>query len=144
MPGAVGGRPSEPVPTDGRRVYDVRDVIESLVDGGDYLELSDRWARNMVTAMARIDGRPVGVIANQPRHLGGVIDAVAAEKAALFVSACNRFRLPLIVLVDTPGFMPGRRQESAERSATGPRCAPSRAPTCPASPSSCARPTAAR
>ena len=105
--------PSEPVPTDGRRVYDVRDVIESLVDGGDYLELSDRWARNMVTAMARIDGRPVGVIANQPRHLGGVIDAVAAEKAALFVSACNRFRLPLIVLVDTPGFMPGRRQESA-------------------------------
>ena len=73
------------MPTDGRRVYDVRDVIESLVDGGDYLELSDRWARNMVTAMARIDGRPVGVIANQPRRLGGVIDAVAAEKAALFV-----------------------------------------------------------
>jgi acetyl-CoA carboxylase carboxyltransferase component len=105
--------PSDPVPVDPRRVYDVRAVIAALVDGGDSLELSERWARNMVTALARIDGRPVGVIANQPRQLGGVIDAVAAEKAALFVAACDRFRLPLVVLVDTPGFMPGRRQESA-------------------------------
>jgi acetyl-CoA carboxylase carboxyltransferase component len=105
--------PSAPVPVDPRRVYDVRAVIAALVDGGDSLELSERWARNMVTALARIDGRPVGVIANQPRQLGGVIDAVAAEKAALFVAACDRFRLPLVVLVDTPGFMPGRRQESA-------------------------------
>jgi acetyl-CoA carboxylase carboxyltransferase component len=105
--------PSAPVPVDPRRVYDVRAVIAALVDGGDSLELSERWARNMVTALARIDGRPVGVIANQPRQLGGVIDAIAAEKAALFVAACDRFRLPLVVLVDTPGFMPGRRQESA-------------------------------
>jgi acetyl-CoA carboxylase carboxyltransferase component len=124
LPDAVGERaplaypapsdadPSVPVPAEARRVYDVRDVIESLVDGGDYLELSERWARNMVTALARIDGRPVGVIANQPRRLGGVIDAVGAEKAALFVNDCNRFRLPLVVLVDTPGFMPGRRQEA--------------------------------
>ena len=77
------------------------------------LELRRGFGEGIITALARIDGRPVGVIANQPRRLGGVIDAVAAEKAALFVSACNRFRLPLIVLVDTPGFMPGRRQESA-------------------------------
>jgi acetyl-CoA carboxylase carboxyltransferase component len=67
----------------------------------------------MVTGLARIDGRPVGVIANQPRRLGGVIDAAAAEKGALFVADCDRFGLPLVVLVDTPGFMPGSRQETA-------------------------------
>ena len=74
---------------------------------GSLLELSAGWARNMVTALARIDGRPVGIVANQPRYLGGVIDAAAAEKAALFVDCCDRFGLPLVVLVDTPGFMPG-------------------------------------
>ena len=67
----------------------------------------------MVTAFARLEGRPVGLIANQPRALGGVIDAEASEKAALFVEDCNRFGLPLVVFVDTPGFMPGRRQEEA-------------------------------
>jgi acetyl-CoA carboxylase carboxyltransferase component len=82
-----------------------------MVDGGELLELGSSWARNMVTALARIEGRPVGVVANQPRYLGGVIDAAAAEKAALFVEDCDRFGLPLVVLVDTPGFMPGRRQE---------------------------------
>jgi len=105
--------PSLPVPTEARRVYDVREVIAALADRGHLLELSSHWARNMVTAFARIDGRAVGVIANQPRRLGGVIDAQAAEKGALFVSACERFGLPLVVLVDTPGFMPGRRQEQA-------------------------------
>ena len=67
--------------------------------------------RNMVTALARIDGRAVGVIANQPRRLGGVIDTAAAEKGALFVADCDRFGLPLVVLVDTPGSCPARRQE---------------------------------
>ena len=75
------------------------------------LEVSERWARNMVTALARIDGRPVGVIANQPWFLGGVIDATAAQKAARFVRTCNAFGLPLVVLVDTPGFLPGTKQE---------------------------------
>ncbi len=112
-PAPSSADPSAAVPTDERRVYDVREVISALVDDGDALELSDRWARNMVTALARIEGRPVGVIANQPRRLGGVIDAAAAEKAALFIDACDRFRLPLVVLVDTPGFMPGMRQERA-------------------------------
>jgi acetyl-CoA carboxylase carboxyltransferase component len=105
--------PGPVVPTVARRVYDVREVIDSVVDGGDFLEVSAGWARNMVTGFARIDGRAVGVIANQPWRLGGVIDAVAAEKGALFVNDCDRFRLPLVVLVDTPGFMPGRRQEEA-------------------------------
>jgi methylmalonyl-CoA decarboxylase subunit alpha len=103
--------PAEMVPTVARQVYDVRGVIEALVDGGTMLEVSEKWARNMVTALARIDGRPVGVIANQPWFLGGVIDATAAQKAARFVRTCNAFGLPLVVLVDTPGFMPGTRQE---------------------------------
>jgi acetyl-CoA carboxylase carboxyltransferase component len=103
--------PSSGVPASARQVYDVRGVIAGLVDGGDMLEVSDRWARNMVTALARIDGRPVGVIANQPWFLGGVIDATAAQKAARFVRTCNAFGLPLVVLVDTPGFLPGTKQE---------------------------------
>jgi acetyl-CoA carboxylase carboxyltransferase component len=103
--------PGSVVPTSARKVYDVRGVIEALVDDGAMLEVSERWARNMVTALARIDGRPVGVIANQPWFLGGVIDATAAQKAARFVRTCNAFGLPLVVLVDTPGFLPGTKQE---------------------------------
>ncbi len=105
--------PGAAVPADGRRVYDVREVISALADDGRSLELDERWARNMVTAFARVEGRAVGIVANQPRRLGGVIDAEAAEKAALFVDRCDRFGLPLLVLVDTPGFMPGSRQEDA-------------------------------
>jgi acetyl-CoA carboxylase carboxyltransferase component len=107
------GDPAGPVPREARRVYDVREVATLLLDGGHLLELAPRWAPNMVTALGRIEGRPVGVLANQPWRIGGVIDAAGAEKAALFVRKCDRFGLPLAVLVDTPGFMPGRRQESA-------------------------------
>ena len=103
------------VPDEPRRVYDVRDVIHGLVDGGELLEIASGWARNLVTGMARIDGRPVGVIANQPRYLGGVLDAASSEKGARFVSKCDAFGVPLLVLVDTPGYMPGTRQEGAGR-----------------------------
>jgi acetyl-CoA carboxylase carboxyltransferase component len=109
----LGGDPGAPVPDEARRVYDVREVAERIVDRGRLLELEPRWAPNMVTALARIEGRPAGVVANQPWRIGGVIDAPGAEKAAGFVRMCDRFRIPLVVLVDTPGFMPGRRQESA-------------------------------
>jgi len=113
-PGAAPtGDPSAPVPAASRKVYDVRDVAAEIVDDARLLEVSPRWAPNMVTALCRIDGRPVGLIANQPRRIAGVIDAAAAEKAATFIERCERFGLPLVVLVDTPGFMPGRRQESA-------------------------------
>jgi acetyl-CoA carboxylase carboxyltransferase component len=105
------GDPSAMVPEAGRQVYDIRDVIRGLVDDGGMLEVSQRWARNMVTALCRIDGRPVGVIANQPWYLGGVIDAAAAQKAAKFVRTCNAYGLPLVVFVDTPGFLPGTKQE---------------------------------
>jgi acetyl-CoA carboxylase carboxyltransferase component len=105
--------PGDAVPLEQRRVYDVRDALDGIVDEDSLLELCPRWARNMVTALARIDGRPVGIVANQPRYLGGVMDAVASEKAARFVGFCDSFGLPLIVIVDTPGFMPGTRQEQA-------------------------------
>ena len=103
-PGAV-------VPSDQRRVYDVREVMDALVDAGRHVEIAPRWARNIVCAFARIEGRPVGVVANQPRMLGGVLDADSATKAARFVRTCDTYGLPLIVLVDTPGFLPGTRQE---------------------------------
>jgi acetyl-CoA carboxylase carboxyltransferase component len=108
-----GQRPDAVVPEEERKVYDVRDVARALVDGGRLLEISPRYARNVVCALARLDGRSVGVVANQPKHLGGVLDADAAQKAARFVRMCNAFGLPLVVLVDTPGFLPGTKQEAA-------------------------------
>ncbi|HEU0019457.1 MAG TPA: carboxyl transferase domain-containing protein [Thermoleophilaceae bacterium] len=104
--------PSSVVPSEARKVYDVRAVIGALVDGGETLEIAPRWARNMVTAFGRVDGRAVGFVANQPRHLGGAIDSDASQKAARFVRTCNSFGVPLVVLVDTPGFLPGTRQEA--------------------------------
>jgi acetyl-CoA carboxylase carboxyltransferase component len=105
--------PGTCVPSHARRVYDVREVIRCLADGDELLEVSAGWARNLVTTFVRIEGRAVGVIANQPRYLGGVLDAASSQKGARFVNKCNAFRIPLLVLVDTPGFMPGTRQESA-------------------------------
>ncbi len=112
----VAPRSSDPgatVPAESRKVYDVRDVADGILDAGSFLELSPKWATNIVTGIGRLEGRSVGLIANQPRALGGVIDAAASEKAALFVEKCNRFGLPLLVFVDTPGFMPGKVQEEA-------------------------------
>jgi acetyl-CoA carboxylase carboxyltransferase component len=101
------------VPAEARRVYDIRDVARCLLDGGELLEVAAGWARNIVTGFARIEGRAVGVIANQPRYIGGVLDADSSQKGARFVHKCNQFGIPLVVLVDTPGYMPGTKQESA-------------------------------
>ena len=101
------------MPRSPRSVYDVRDVIRDVVDEGRLLELSPHWARNLVTGFARVGGRAVGVVANQPRRLGGVLDVQGSEKGTRFVQACARFGIALLVFVDTPGFMPGLRQESA-------------------------------
>ncbi|UGS36419.1 acyl-CoA carboxylase subunit beta [Capillimicrobium parvum] len=106
------GRPDAFVPRDPRRVYDIRDVARTIVDGGRLLEIAPGWATNLVTAFARLGGQSIGVVANQPRSLGGILDAEAARKGAAFVDACTAFGVPLVVLVDTPGFMPGRRQET--------------------------------
>ena len=103
--------PDRAVPSQARKVYDVRHLAAALVDGGRLMEVSPRWSRNIVCAFARLDGRAIGIVANQPKHLGGVLDADSAQKAARFVRMCNSFGLALLVLVDTPGFLPGSRQE---------------------------------
>lgn len=103
--------PSVHVPTEQRRGYDVRDVARAVVDGGRILELAPDWAPSVVTALCRIDGRSVGIVANQPKRMAGTLDAESAQKAARFVRWCHLFGIPLAVLVDTPGFMPGSEQE---------------------------------
>jgi acetyl-CoA carboxylase carboxyltransferase component len=107
-----GPDPGTVVPLDPRRAYDIRDAMRGIVDAGTVLEVSPRWGQNLVTAFARIEGRPIGIVANQPRHLGGVIDAEASQKGARFIRMCNAFGIPLVVLVDTPGFLPGTQQET--------------------------------
>lgn len=99
------------IPQDRLEVYDVRMVLEALVDEGSMLELRRGFGHGMVTALARVEGRAVGVIANDPRHLGGAIDAAAADKAARFMQLCDAHGLPILTLCDTPGFMVGPEAE---------------------------------
>ncbi|HEX5598515.1 MAG TPA: acyl-CoA carboxylase subunit beta, partial [Micromonosporaceae bacterium] len=101
----------ELVPADGNRPYDMRAVIEELVDDGEVLEVHERWAANIVCALARLDGQVVGIVANQPQVLAGVLDIAASEKAARFVQMCDAFNIPLVTLLDVPGFLPGVDQE---------------------------------
>jgi acetyl-CoA carboxylase carboxyltransferase component len=99
------------IPTSSTGSYDVRAVIRAIADDGDLLELRPRWASNVVTALTTIGGMPVGVVANQPLALAGTLDIPASQKAARFVACCDAFNLPIITLVDTPGFYPGKDLE---------------------------------
>jgi acetyl-CoA carboxylase carboxyltransferase component len=99
------------IPASPTGAYDVRDVARSIVDDGDLLELRAHWAPNLVTALATIGGRPVGLVANQPMSIAGTLDIPASQKGARFVSFCDAFGLPLLTLVDTPGFYPGKDLE---------------------------------
>ncbi len=99
------------IPATATGSYDVRDVAAGIVDDGSLLELRDRWAPNIVTALATIGGRPIGVVANQPLALAGTLDIAASQKAARFVSFCDAFNLGILTLVDTPGFYPGKDLE---------------------------------
>jgi acetyl-CoA carboxylase carboxyltransferase component len=96
------------VPTEGTASYDVRHVVRDVVDDGHLLELRARYAANVVTAWATIEGRPVGIVANQPSVLAGTLDIEASKKAARFVQLCDAFGLPIVTFVDTPGFQPGK------------------------------------
>jgi acetyl-CoA carboxylase carboxyltransferase component len=91
--------------------YDMKKVIESVVDDGDYFEYFPHWAGSIVCAFARLDGRPVGIVGNQPMMLAGVLDIESSEKAARFVRTCDAFNIPLVTFVDVPGFLPGVDQE---------------------------------
>jgi acetyl-CoA carboxylase carboxyltransferase component len=99
------------VPAAEQTPYDMYTVLESIVDNGDYLEVHSSWAPNVICAFARLDGRVVGIVANQPLELAGVLDIDASEKAARFVRTCDAFNIPLLTLVDVPGFLPGTSQE---------------------------------
>ncbi|HND13058.1 MAG TPA: carboxyl transferase domain-containing protein, partial [Pseudomonadota bacterium] len=99
------------VPLEATRAYDIKELIRRIVDGGRFLEIQAELAQNIVIGFARMDGRSVGIVANQPAVLAGVLDIAASVKAARFVRFCDCFNIPLITLVDVPGFMPGKDQE---------------------------------
>jgi acetyl-CoA carboxylase carboxyltransferase component len=118
--GALGAVPDQEllrnlIPEQRKRIYEVRRVVETLFDEDSVLELRRGFAPGMLTALARLDGRPLGVVANDPTHLGGAIDADGADKAARFMQLCDAFELPVLFLCDTPGFMVG---PEAEQTAT--------------------------
>ncbi len=106
-------RLAEIVPSELSKPYDMRHVIAELVDDGEFFELHEGWATNVICALARLHGAVLGVVGNQPTVLAGVLDHRAAQKAARFVRFCDAFNIPLLTLVDVPGFMPGADQESA-------------------------------
>jgi acetyl-CoA/propionyl-CoA carboxylase carboxyl transferase subunit len=98
------------LPDTPRRAYDVHPLVDALLDAPG-VELHSKWAPNIVTTLGRLGGGPVGVLANNPMRLGGCLDSASAEKAARFVRTCNTFAIPLVVLVDVPGYLPGVSQE---------------------------------
>jgi acetyl-CoA carboxylase carboxyltransferase component len=101
----------EIVPADENKSFDIHDLLDSLVDGGSFLEVQKRWAKELVVGYARIDGRAVGIVANQPKQRGGVLFVDSADKAARFIQTCNAFNIPLLFLADVPGFMIGTQVE---------------------------------
>ncbi|HKJ28444.1 MAG TPA: acyl-CoA carboxylase subunit beta [Anaerolineales bacterium] len=100
------------VPAEENQPYDVKTVIAEIVDGGRFMEVQEEYAQNIVVGFARMDGNSVGIIANQPMVLAGVLDIDASDKAARFIRFCDSFHIPLVTLVDTPGFLPGTQQEA--------------------------------
>jgi acetyl-CoA carboxylase carboxyltransferase component len=100
------------LPESNRKPYDMYEVIRHIVDDGEYLDIKGQWAKTVITCFARFGGRPAGIVANQPRHLGGILDNDSSDKAARFVNLCNAFAIPLVFLMDVPGFMVGTKVEA--------------------------------
>jgi propionyl-CoA carboxylase beta chain len=102
---------SEVLPDVSSKPYDIRGIIEDIVDEGDFLEVHGAYAANIVVGFARLAGKTVGIVGNQPNHLAGCLDISASVKAARFVRYCDAFNIPIVTLVDVPGFLPGTQQE---------------------------------
>jgi acetyl-CoA carboxylase carboxyltransferase component len=100
------------LPESNRKPYDMYEVISRIVDDGEWFDMKGQWARTIITCFARFGGRPAGIVANQPKHLGGILDNDSADKAARFVNLCNAFSIPLVFLMDVPGFMVGTKVEA--------------------------------
>src|SRR5213592_667180 len=101
------------IPESNRKPYDMYEVIARIVDDGEYFDMKPQWAKTIITCFARFGGRPCGIVANQPKHLGGILDNDSADKAARFVNLCNAYGIPLVFLQDVPGFMVGTKVEEA-------------------------------
>ena len=101
------------LPDSPRRPYDMYELIRSIVDDGEWFDLKPRWARTIITCLARMGGRPLGIVANQPKHLGGILENDSSDKAARFVNLCDAYGIPLLFLMDVPGFMVGTKVEQA-------------------------------
>jgi methylmalonyl-CoA decarboxylase subunit alpha len=110
-PDADGSGIAELIPADENKPFDIKLLIERLVDDGSLLEIQPRWAKELVVGFARLDGRSIGIVANQPKHKGGVLFTDSADKAARFIWLCNAFNVPLLFLADVPGFMIGTQVE---------------------------------
>jgi acetyl-CoA carboxylase carboxyltransferase component len=106
-PPRAGRLPSEIIPADERTAFDVKELIGALIDADSFCEVHARWAKELVVGYARLDGRAIGVVANQPKHKGGVLFTDTADKASRFIATCNAFNVPLLFLADVPGFMIG-------------------------------------
>jgi len=101
------------LPESNRKPYDMYEVIRRIVDDGDYFDLKPQFAKTIITCLARFGGRPAGIVANQPKQLGGILDNDSADKAARFINLCNAYGIPLVYLMDVPGFMVGTKVEAA-------------------------------
>jgi propionyl-CoA carboxylase beta chain len=99
------------VPAESNQPYDIKDVIHRVVDDADFFEVHEHWARNIVVGFARMDGRPIGIVANQPAYLAGCLDIDSSVKGARFVRFCDSFNIPILTFEDVPGFLPGTAQE---------------------------------
>jgi propionyl-CoA carboxylase beta chain len=99
------------VPEESNQPYDIKDIIRRIVDDGDFLEVHQHWARNIVIGFARMGGHSIGIVANQPAHLAGCLDINSSIKGARFVRFCDAFSIPILTLEDVPGFLPGTDQE---------------------------------
>ena len=99
------------VPDSPNKPYDMRDVVTRIVDDGDFFEVQEHFAKNIIIGFSRLGGRPVGIVGNQPAQMAGVLDIDASEKAARFVRFCDAFNIPLLTFTDVPGFLPGTSQE---------------------------------
>jgi len=100
------------VPENANKPYDMKELITKVVDEGDFFEIGEHFAKNMIIGFGRMEGQPVGVVANQPMVLAGCLDIESSRKAARFVRFCDCFSIPILTLVDVPGFMPGTDQEN--------------------------------